>query len=594
MWCRRKVLKITGTLLEIVNYQICGLISQDSLHWVTSPRMNVHGPWGDWRENKRPQDPANYGQKCGNLCLTHQNGKRCKKCAVEKPQFDNAWRLRGIYFIDPKDEEFKDIMKNARRKLDIPMPAAMPCQTSLCRSSRETCRTVGGQKTRYACIVEADESTRKRMEGAHHKNDEDHIAGKGMKFIESLQSSAQTCSYASSNENTRCKGSSGKRIGKTRENTGMAADEGQKQKWGERWSKEWGQKSAFCVINGSPSSQDFGVGTAISKIERTICTSRRHWERWFWIVCSIYWAMSISITNDGCNSDGYHVETTRMRRTSSWCNIWLHPGQNGRCTDVTENSKVRMSRYLDTSTKAQMAKIMVQYGRSSRSSWTKSVRSSFGRTVMGKAIREHSIKIRLGKGSKLGMLIREPRKGQFLFVCVDDINLAGKKQNINPTWKILMEKRWFGRTDTIPCPCLFGLHSKRMSNKQGYCRQLQKYVRVQDFWRIYGKTTSFREIGCEYFFMVLRHGRSRSEVRGRILPTGEQNNATIIQSRNTMPRRPPIQRSRSGIWDLLNLVQCNLFFWGQWSRDQDKIKGRSPTKGTRVKNPQGCSGLVAW
>ena len=31
--------------------------------------------------------------------------------------------------------------------------------------------------------------------------------------------------YAASNENTRCKGSSGKRIGKTRENSSMAADE---------------------------------------------------------------------------------------------------------------------------------------------------------------------------------------------------------------------------------------------------------------------------------------------------------------------------------------------------------------------------------
>ena len=35
---------------------------------------------------------------------------------------------------------------------------------------------------------------------------------------------------------------------------------------------------------------------------------------------------------------------------------------------LLKNSKVRMSRYLDTSTKAQMAKVMVQYGRPSRSS----------------------------------------------------------------------------------------------------------------------------------------------------------------------------------------------------------------------------------
>ena len=36
--------------------------------------------------------------------------------------------------------------------------------------------------------------------------------------------------------------------------------------------------------------------------------------------------------------------------------------------DVTENSEVRMSRYLDTSTDTRMVKIRVQYGRPSCSS----------------------------------------------------------------------------------------------------------------------------------------------------------------------------------------------------------------------------------
>ena len=57
----------------------------------------------------------------------------------------------------------------------------------------------------------------------------------------------------------------------------------------------------------------------------------------------------------------------------------------------TENSWVRKSSYLDTSTKEQIAKFMFQYGRSGRSSWAKYVLSSFGRTVMGQAIRESSI-----------------------------------------------------------------------------------------------------------------------------------------------------------------------------------------------------------
>ena len=64
------------------------------------------------------------------------------------------------------------------------------------------------------------------------------------------------------------------------------------------------------------------------------------------------------------------------------------PGQNGRCTITGKKSKVRMSSYLDTSTETQMAQIMVQYGRSSRFSGTKSVWLSFGGTIMGKGIRE--------------------------------------------------------------------------------------------------------------------------------------------------------------------------------------------------------------
>ena len=54
--------------------------------------------------------------------------KAKQKWAIEKPKLDNARQLRGIFFIEPEDEDFKDIMKNARRKLEIPMPAAMPCK----------------------------------------------------------------------------------------------------------------------------------------------------------------------------------------------------------------------------------------------------------------------------------------------------------------------------------------------------------------------------------------------------------------------------------------------------------------------------------
>ena len=65
--------------------------------------------------------------------------------AIEKPKLDNTRQLRGIFFTEPDDEEFKHIIKNARRKLEIPMPAAMPCKTlTNCRG--ETCRNMGNTR----------------------------------------------------------------------------------------------------------------------------------------------------------------------------------------------------------------------------------------------------------------------------------------------------------------------------------------------------------------------------------------------------------------------------------------------------------------
>ena len=47
--------------------------------------------------------------------------KERQKWSHEKPKLDNARRLRRIYFIDPEDKEFKETIKNARKKLETPM-----------------------------------------------------------------------------------------------------------------------------------------------------------------------------------------------------------------------------------------------------------------------------------------------------------------------------------------------------------------------------------------------------------------------------------------------------------------------------------------
>ena len=97
----------------------------------------------------------------------------------EKPKLDNARRLRGIYFIDPEDKEFKETIKNARKKLATPMAPAMPCKTSKKSKHGETRGKTNDFKSQFACILEASESTRMRMGESLPNHHEDHIAGKG-------------------------------------------------------------------------------------------------------------------------------------------------------------------------------------------------------------------------------------------------------------------------------------------------------------------------------------------------------------------------------------------------------------------------------
>ena len=146
----------------------------------------------DWRENKRPQGPINYRPKCGNICLTHQNVKRNKSELLRNQSSIMPEDCVGFYFIDLEDEEVKDIMRNARRKLEIPMPTVNAfVKLLLCRSSRGICRAIGGHKTKYACIVEADESMSIRMEGSSSQISWRSHCRKRYDFMKSLQSSAR-------------------------------------------------------------------------------------------------------------------------------------------------------------------------------------------------------------------------------------------------------------------------------------------------------------------------------------------------------------------------------------------------------------------
>ena len=181
---------------------------------------------------------------------------------MKEAKLDNARQLRGIFFIEPNDEEFKLTVKAARRKLEVPMPPAMPYKI-LIKSSGETHRKIEKRKTKYACIVDADESTRPRLEGAGHEPQQGHITAKGTnstthyslvyKFIpmpRALKIPDAQVAVVKEWENWRK--SRHVQLTKVR-NKKEVIDEARNE----------GQKSSFCVIDGSVSCR-----AKISKMQR--------------------------------------------------------------------------------------------------------------------------------------------------------------------------------------------------------------------------------------------------------------------------------------------------------------------------------------
>ena len=277
-----------------------------------------------------------------------------------------------------------------------------------------------------------------RLESVPYKYHEDHIAAKKRKN--------SLCQYnlvhkfipmPHALKNTRCKGSHGERMRKTwrkyRHGSWL------KSETKKRWSMKQGMMEEKFILRHY----------RIFVISRVRSWSQNFRSTKAELYSDVTWWKSIHVHThteqrssasqltaaiNSRKSHGHYIKTTG-RRTSSRRNIHFFTSQNRRCTNVIENSKVRMSRYLDTSTKAQKAKIMIQYGRSGRFSWMEK-----------------------GDSRKLywNMFEKRFRIEKAYLEHQSDLECTSERCF------------FFGRADIVPWLCVFGLHSKTMSNKQGY------------------------------------------------------------------------------------------------------------------------------
>ena len=224
-------------------------------------------------------------------------------------------------------------------------------------------------------------------------------------------------------------------MGETGKYSSVWPDESHAQIRRNRRSKDEGRKSSFCLTDGHLSFEECRIGDKAPKIRRSSCTRRRHCERWFWILCSIHWTGIISISNDGGKSH-------RLPKCARQAADAVSDYTQVKMEDAPKLLKIPKSECPDI------------WIRLPRHKWPKSwsnvedpvvplERNLYGHPLAGLLWERQFEKILLlydwEKVSNWECLFVLREKGFFLSVYVDDIKLAGKKQNINPMWKVLKE-----------------------------------------------------------------------------------------------------------------------------------------------------------
>ena len=146
----------------------------------------MHVVWGGGGERltkiKPPQDPTMSGQRFGRECQKQLNEKKSSSGLLRKR---SSTRHSSI---DPEDMEFREAVKT-RKKLEWTVESDMPCKVENLRRGACDENKPNTRRSGCACIVEAHESTRKRLEKTQPKDHEDRSGEKAFNSLSHCKSS---------------------------------------------------------------------------------------------------------------------------------------------------------------------------------------------------------------------------------------------------------------------------------------------------------------------------------------------------------------------------------------------------------------------
>ena len=213
----------------------------------------------------------NYGPKMVKP-LRDEKNKNGKTRSQNSTMLDD-WVESTV--VDPDDEDYKEILKSARRKLERPVAPATPCkrQPSITKVvAKPEFGSEKNSKTVYGCLVESHESTRQRAESSQSK-----IVKITLQEKDLLRCLFPVWYTGSSRCQKRWKFRVQKPLWKKWKKLETIPAwnlDSQEQKGGYSGSSKRQKESPLCYIDGHLSPQKRGVGTKITEVQRQ---SRAPW-----------------------------------------------------------------------------------------------------------------------------------------------------------------------------------------------------------------------------------------------------------------------------------------------------------------------------
>ena len=323
-----------------------------------------------------------------------------------------------------------------------------------------------------------------------------------------------------------CESSSGQRMGKTRENTSMAADESQNEKEVIDEARKGGKTVHFaslmdtCYLKNSELEPTFhkDKGRVVLRGDivkddsgsLAVFTEQR-------FICA---------TNDCRKGNGHKIKASRMRRTSSRRSISLHPCQNGGRSRIVETSEIGMPRhfgdvYHDTSGP--------NLGPTSKTQSFPLERNLYGHPsscqIVGRTICKRSVGTRMGESI-------ESKVCSWQFAWMTSNLLEWSKISIScgrNRWntfiwrslrRLLITCTWDALNANVNQTRVWLKNTGKCSNRESLTEQLKSYL--------VGK------ISHENSRLVFWYGRTCKEKRGKIFRIGEKKSDFIRSQRHVL------------------------------------------------------------